>query len=131
MNNIDFASYADDIAPYITGENTKEVTEALENSFKEIMQWVSNNHMKANADKWHLLTNSNEESTICIDNNIIVNSKCEKLLQNWVKANFNAHSNDTYNKTRQKQSAFFRITRYIDIPKRRILHILLSSVTAL
>ena len=82
MNNIDFASYADDIAPCITAENTKEVTEALENSFKEIMQWVSNNHMKANADKWHLLTSSNEESTICIDNNIIINSKCEELLQN-------------------------------------------------
>ena len=82
MNNIDFASYADDIAPYITGENTKEVTEALENSFKEIMQWVSNNLMKANADKWHLLTNSNEKSTICIDNNIIINSQREKLLQN-------------------------------------------------
>ena len=35
--------------------------------------------MKANADKCHLLTGPNEESTICIDKSIIINSKCEKL----------------------------------------------------
>ena len=45
------------------------------------MQWFPNNQMKANADKCHLLTSSNKESTICIDNNIIINSKCEKLLK--------------------------------------------------
>ena len=34
------------------------------------MQWFSNNQMKANAVKWYFSTNSNEEPTIYIDNNI-------------------------------------------------------------
>ena len=52
--------------------------------------------MKANADKYHLLTSSNKESTICIDNNIIINTKCEKLLGVKIdqKLNFNPHIND-------------------------------------
>ena len=45
------------------------------------MQWFPNNQMKANADKCYVLTSSNKESTICIVNNIIINSKCEKLLK--------------------------------------------------
>ena len=31
MSNIDFTSYADDNTPYVIGENTKELIEALEN----------------------------------------------------------------------------------------------------
>ena len=50
---------------YIFGGNTKEVIYTLENSSKDILQWFSNNQMKANADKCHLLTSSNETPTIC------------------------------------------------------------------
>ena len=55
------------------------------------MEWFSNNQMKTNADKYHLLTSSNEESTICIDNDIVINSKCWKLLVIKInqKLNFN------------------------------------------
>ena len=84
------------------------------------MQWLSNNQMKANADKCHLLTSSNKESNICIDNNI--NSKCGKLLGVKIhqKLNFNAHINDICKKAGQKLSAFSRITLYTDIPRRRL-----------
>lgn len=37
--------------------------------------------MKANADKYHPSTSSNKESGACIDNNIIKNSKNEKLVR--------------------------------------------------
>ena len=72
-------SYSNDNTPYVIGENTKEVHEALENSSKELIEWFSNNQMKANAEKCHLLTSPNEESTICIDNDIIINNICGKL----------------------------------------------------
>ena len=97
VGNIDFARYADNTTPYLTGENTKEVIEALENSknsSKELMQWFSNNQMRGNDDQYHLLTSSNKESTIFIDNNIITSSKCGKLVNVKInqKQNFNAHS---------------------------------------
>ena len=66
MSNINFASYADHDTPYLIGENTKEVIEALENSSKEIVHWFSNNQTKANADKCHLLTSSSEECVLTI-----------------------------------------------------------------
>ena len=63
-----FVRYVDDNTPYVIGKIIKEVNEALENSSKELMEWFSNNQVNANADKCHLLTSSNEVSTICIDN---------------------------------------------------------------
>ena len=68
MIYIYFVRYVDDNTPYVIGKIIKEVNEALENSPKELMEWFSNNQVKANADKCHLLTSSNEESTICIEN---------------------------------------------------------------
>ena len=35
---MDSGSYADDNTPYVIRENTTEVIEALESSFKELMQ---------------------------------------------------------------------------------------------
>lgn len=94
------------------------------------MQWFSNNQVKANADKCHLLTNSNKESKICIDNNII-NSKCGKVFVVKINQmlNFNAHINDICKKTGHKLSAFFRITFYTDIPRRRLFTKCLIYVT--
>ena len=114
---IDSGSYADDNTPYVIRENTTEVIEALESSFKELMQWFSNNQVKTNADKYQLLTSSNEESSIYIDNNILklLDVKIDRML------NFNAHSNDICKTVGQKLSALSRITPYMDIAKRRLL----------
>ena len=75
--------------------------------------------MKANADKCHLLTSSNEESTICIDNGIIINNKCGKLLGVKInqKLNFNAYIIDICKKVVQKLTVFSRLTPCIDIPR--------------
>ena len=73
--------------------------------------------MKTNADKYQLLTSSNEESSIYIDNNIIklLDVKIDRML------NFNAHFNDICKTVGQKLSALSRITPYMDIAKRRLL----------
>ena len=80
------------------------------------MQWFLNNQMKANADKCYLLTSSNQESSICIDNKIIKNRKCEKLLGVKInqKLNINDHIKDMFKKTGQKLSALSKIIPYID-----------------
>ena len=97
-------------------ENAKEVIEALENSSRKLIQWFSNNQMKANTDKCFLLTSSNQESSICIHNKIIKNSKYEKLLGVKINQtlNYNAHINNTCKKAQHKLSALSKITPYID-----------------
>ena len=60
--------------------------------------------MKANTYKYHLLSSSNEESSVCIDNNFVKNSKCEKLLGVKIdqKLNFSVLINDICTKSRTK-----------------------------
>ena len=79
--------------------------------------------MKGNGDKGHLLTSCNEGSNVCIDSNIIKNSKCEKLLgvKTDQNLNFNGHINEICKKAGQKLSALSRIIPYMDIPKRCLL----------
>ena len=80
MENMDIASYADDNTPYTTGNSIEEVIQKLENAAKTLFQWFSDNQMKANPDKCHFLCSSHSEASLTIENQIIKNSKFEKLL---------------------------------------------------
>ena len=55
MKEASFASYADDNTPYVTAENLDEVIKSLEKDSIKLFQWFSDNHLKANHDKCHLL----------------------------------------------------------------------------
>ena len=55
INNINFASYADDYTPYTTDESAKKVMHKLAVEAKSLFKWFSDNQMKANPDKCHLL----------------------------------------------------------------------------
>ena len=104
MENIDIARYADDNAPYTTGNSIEEVIQKLENAAKTLFQWFSDNQMKANLDKCHFLCSSKREVCLTIENQIIKNSKFEKLLgiKLQPKLNFNSHIHDICQKAGQK-----------------------------
>ena len=70
MENIDIASYADDNTPYTTGNSMEEVIQKLENAAKTLFQWFSDNQMKANPDKCHILCNSNSEVSVTMETQI-------------------------------------------------------------
>ena len=53
MNETEFASYADDNAPYTSGQNINDVIRTLENDSVRLFKWFSNNQIKANKDKCH------------------------------------------------------------------------------
>ena len=61
INDCDIASYADDNTPYVSNSNLDAVINKLEESTNSLFQLFRNNHMKANADKSHLLVISNFE----------------------------------------------------------------------
>ena len=52
----------------------------LENDSAKLFKWFSNNKMKANKDKYHLLLSNKERVTMKIGETEIKSSNCEKLL---------------------------------------------------
>ena len=123
MENIDIASYADDNTPYTTGNSIEEVLQKLENAAKTLFQWFRDNQMKANPDKCHFLFSSNREVSLSIENQIIKNSKFEKLLGIKLdsKLNFNSHIHNICQKAGPKLNAISRITPYMGFAKRRLI----------
>ena len=68
LENIGIASYADDNMPYTTGNSIEEVIQKLENAAKTLFPWFSDNQMKTNPGKCHLLCSSNSEVSLTIKN---------------------------------------------------------------
>ena len=66
FNNIDkrnITSYAEDNTPYTSDFNLEELIQKLELTTDNLFEWFRNNHMKANADKCHLLVTTNTDVT--------------------------------------------------------------------
>ena len=75
-----FTGYADDNTPFVVRDNITDVIKALEEVGKSLVNWFSNNEMKLNTDKCHLLLNSQEPNTLKIGDLHINNSLSEKLI---------------------------------------------------
>ena len=87
--NIDVASYADDTTPYVTGDNIESTVRQLEQAAKLLFQWFSDNQMKGNEDKCHVLISTKENVCVNIGITQITNSACEKLLGIKVDSSLN------------------------------------------
>ena len=57
MENVDFASYAEDNTIYDAGDNIDEVKFSLQESSKKLFKWFANNKMKTNEGKCHFPAN--------------------------------------------------------------------------
>ena len=119
----DIASYADDNTPYNFDFSLDKVISNLEKSANSQLNWFRENHMKANADKCHLLVSSNKSCTAKIEDFSIKNSTEEKLLGVKFDPNlsFENHVNSLCKKVSQKLYALARISHYMDLNKRRNL----------
>ena len=80
MQNVDFASYADDNTIYDEGDNIDEVIFSLQESSKKLFKWFADNQIKTSEDKCHLIVSTNELTEIQIGDFSIKNSTSEKLL---------------------------------------------------
>ena len=56
--NINIAKYADDSTSFVSGNTPLNLIKSLENATENLFEWFTNNHMKANHDKCHLLMNT-------------------------------------------------------------------------
>ena len=118
------ASYADDNTPYACETHMDLVLEKLQLDSKYLIQWVKDNSLKANANKFHLLLNEpNSNISIHVDNLEIFSSNCEKLLGVKLdnKLNFNEHVSSLCKNASKKLHALARVAHYMTIEKRRII----------
>ena len=54
-----------DTIPYVHGKNISSTIESSEKTYDVLFQWFSDNHMKANENKFHVL--------LLTDENVLVN----------------------------------------------------------
>ena len=80
MNDIDFASYADDSTLYVSSDSIVDLIRILENDSIKLFKWFSDNMMKANKDKCHLIVSSDEHVSMKLEKIEIEDSNCERLL---------------------------------------------------
>ena len=80
MNGIDFASYADDSTLYVSSDSIVDLIRILENDSIKLFKWFSDNMMKANKDKCHLIVSSDEHVSMKLEKIEIEGSNCERLL---------------------------------------------------
>ena len=79
--NSNIANYEDDNSPYACKRDTASVILQLENDTNSLLQWVANNGLKANPDKFHLILNETcSNHFIKIENFIIHNNEYKRLL---------------------------------------------------
>ena len=64
MNDVDFATYADDNTPFFVDNNLDEVIFKLQGASKTIFPWFTANQMKANTDKGHFICSCNLKTSI-------------------------------------------------------------------
>ena len=60
VKDVNIASYADDNTLYDSRNTIEEVILSLQISSKKLSQWLSDNQMKGNTEKCHLIMSTNE-----------------------------------------------------------------------
>ena len=122
VEEVDIMSYADDNNPYVCPENVDVTLEKLEEVGKVLFEWFSNNLLKANADKCHLILSTDEPFSINIDDEVIKNSNSKKLLGINLnnRISFDTHVANICNRVSKKLHALARISQFMNTHKRRM-----------
>ena len=64
--DIDLGNYADGMTPYVYDLENEKVIKLLEKNIKKLFDWLSDNSLKSNPDKCHLLINTDENAALKI-----------------------------------------------------------------
>ena len=124
IDNKLLTNFADDNTPYQIGKCLKCVIENLENDALILDKWFSDNYLKMNAEKCHLLVpNHTKNVSLRIKDEVIKCEESVKLLGITVdnKLNFNDHVAGICKKASQKLHALTRIAPYTNTKKLKVL----------
>ena len=123
VKDVNFASYADDNTIYQSGRNANDVINDLQLSAEKLFRWFSDNQMKGNTDKCHLIMSINNTPELKVGDSLIKTSTCEKLLGVKInnKLTFDNRVVNLCKKASNKLRALARATPYTTIEKRKLL----------
>ena len=65
---------------YDSCDTIEEVILSLQSSSKKLFQWLADNQIKGNAEKWHLIMSTSESVDFQLGSSLIQRSDCEKML---------------------------------------------------
>ena len=93
IDDLDFASFADDNTPYSCLSDMISVLGQLKGGIDKIFDWFKKNFLKGNADKCHLITSSKTPVGIEVANMTIMSEEKVKLLGIHIdnRLNFDYH----------------------------------------
>ena len=121
---LEIANYADDNSPFATAPTIPQVISQLEQESRTLLNWIRNNGLKANPDKFHLLlSDPSEELSTKVDNLDIKNSKTQKLLGIEIdnKLTFTDHVTSICKKASQKLHALSRVRNFMTLKQGKII----------
>ena len=122
--NTNIVNYADDNSPFTCSKDVDSVLRKLEDDATLLMKWFTENGLKANPDKFHLiLSETKRELYLKVQQFQIFNSNHEKLLGIIIdnKLSFDVHINGLCTKASQKLHALSRIATYMKEAHRKII----------
>ena len=116
-------NYADDNTPYAMRSTTEEVILQLEKCTNSLLQWISQNFLKANPDKSHLLLSDRGDKIVKIQSEFIRNTHTQKLLGITIDSElkFDIHVKNLCNKASLKLHALSRISRFMNPHKLKMI----------
>ena len=76
VKDVNIASYADDNTLYDSCDTIEEVISSLQSSFKKLFQWLSDNQMKGNTEKYHLIMSTDQSVNFQLGDSLIGRSDC-------------------------------------------------------
>ena len=123
VKDVNIASYADDHTLYDSCDTIEEVISSLQSSSKKLFQWLSDNQMKGNTEKCHLIMSTDQSLNFQLGGLLIEISDCEKMLGVKIdyKLNFDEHVKTLCSKSNNKLRALARTTPYMSVDQKKIL----------
>ena len=119
---LDLVNYADENSPFAFGDTIPGVISQLETEIVTLLRWISNNGLKANPDKFHLvLSETDPKIHIKVCDLFIENSQSEKLLGIKIdnKLPFDDHISDICSKVSRKLHALSRDSQFMSFSRKK------------
>ena len=124
QKGVNFAAYADDNTACFCEKNLEVFVSKLQICALKLFEWFSNNYMKMNSDKCHLILSSNDENKkIELNGEAINNTQVQKLLGVHIdyKLKFDTHIESLCKKVGKKLHALARIIKYMSTNQAQLL----------
>ena len=114
QKDVEFAAYENDNTPCFCDINLEVLLSTLQICALKLLEWFSNNYMKINSDRCHLILSSNDENKKLEFNGEVINStQIQKLLGLHIdyKLKSDTHIETLHKKVGEKLHALARVIK--------------------